>query len=147
MRRWRCDNYRGDGDRQEIYDASSKLLQKLVQTTISGRCPELSATIGRRSLASAVRETGVYLYNGGPIKGPIKHLNTIVLWCKGGFMGVLHWSPMMPRDVSVSESCTSDRCCFSSLGSEQWRNLQRFKLLGKILIFQPFKILKKVFNF
>ena len=50
-------------------------------------------------------------HNVGLIQGPPKKpLNTIVLWCPGGF----RWAPMMPRDASLSDSYTSDRRCFPS---------------------------------
>ena len=32
-----------------------------------------------------------------------------------GFRGALDWSPMMPREACLSNSCTPDRCIFSSL--------------------------------
>ena len=32
--------------------------------------------------------------------------------CPKGFRGALNWSPMMPRDGSLSDSCPSDRCFF-----------------------------------
>ena len=32
-----------------------------------------------------------------------------------GFQGARNGSPMMPRQVSLSDSYTTDRCCFSSL--------------------------------
>ena len=31
----------------------------------------------------------------------------IVLWCTGGFKGALSWSPLMPRDASLSDSYKS----------------------------------------
>ena len=57
----------------------------------------------------------VSLYDGGPIKSPIKPLSTIVLWWSEGFQVALNRVPMMPRDASLSDSYTPDRCCFSSL--------------------------------
>ena len=35
-----------------------------------------------------------------------------MLWCTGSFRGALNSAPLMPRDASLSDSCTSDRCCF-----------------------------------
>ena len=52
---------------------------------------------------------------GTQVRAPFKPLSTIVLWYMGGFKGAFNWAPVIPRDVSLSESCTSDRCCFSSL--------------------------------
>ena len=37
---------------------------------------------------------------------PLKLLNTIVLWSLMGLMGPFNWTPMMPRDASLSDSCT-----------------------------------------
>ena len=51
----------------------------------------------------------------GIFKAIIKPLNTIVWWCTRGFVGVLKWAPMLPKDASLSDSFTFDRCCFSSL--------------------------------
>ena len=46
----------------------------------------------------------------------LKPLNTIIsAMIFGGFQRTLNWAPMMPRDVSLSESCKPDRCSFSSL--------------------------------
>ena len=56
-------------------------------------------------------------HNGNSVKGPLKPLkplNTIVLWSTGFFKGALNWAPMIPRDASLPESYTSDRCSFSS---------------------------------
>ena len=39
---------------------------------------------------------------GLQLKTALKTLNTIMLWCTGGFSGALNWSPMMPRDDSLS---------------------------------------------
>ena len=41
------------------------------------------------------------------IMDPLNPLNTIVLWCTGGFRGTLNWAPMMPRDASLSDSYKS----------------------------------------
>ena len=41
-----------------------------------------------------------------------KLLNTIVLWCARGFRRSLICAPMMKRDASLSDRCTSDRCSF-----------------------------------
>ena len=38
---------------------------------------------------------------------PLNPINTIVLWCTGGFRGALNWSPLMPRDISLSDRCKS----------------------------------------
>ena len=43
----------------------------------------------------------------------LKPFNTIVLWWSEGFPQLGHiW---LPRDVSISNRCTSDCCCFTSL--------------------------------
>ena len=46
-------------------------------------------------------------------EGPLKPLNTILLRCTGS----LNWSPMMPTDCSLSDSCTPARCSFSTHGA------------------------------
>ena len=33
--------------------------------------------------------------NGGPIEGPLKPLDIIVLWCSRGLRGILNWAPMI----------------------------------------------------
>ena len=48
-----------------------------------------------------------------PIKSPLKHLKTTVLWCTWSFRGASILAPIMPRDVILWDSSTSDRCCFS----------------------------------
>ena len=45
----------------------------------------------------------------------ICHLNMIVLWCTVGFRGALNWTPLMSRDVSLSDSYKSERWRFSCL--------------------------------
>ena len=56
---------------------------------------------------------------GSEMKAPLKPLNTIGLGCPGVFKGTLNWDPIMPRDASLSDSCTSYRCIFFRLGSKQ----------------------------
>ena len=78
----------------------------------------MSSWVGYLSLKKLifiVWETNFSRHNGGSIKGSLKPLNTIVLWCIGGFSGALNFSPMMPRDYSLSYSYPSERCCFSSV--------------------------------
>ena len=55
-------------------------------------------------LASAARETSVSWHNGGSIKGPLKLLNTTVLWWSNGFQGAFNHVSLMPRDASISDS-------------------------------------------
>ena len=44
-------------------------------------------------------------------------LNSSVLWCvRVCFRGVYNWAPMMSRDASLSDSCTSDRWSFPMMG-------------------------------
>ena len=50
------------------------------------------------------------LHNGDPIMGPLKPLNTIVLWCSEGFQD--GWNSIGPRDASLSTSYTCNQCCF-----------------------------------
>ena len=53
--------------------------------------------------------------NGDPIEGPplIPQKHSAAMF--EGFQGCpCHWAPMMPRDASLSDSCASDRCSFSS---------------------------------
>ena len=45
-----------------------------------------------------VQEPSVSQHNGGPVKGTLKAINTIVLWCTGDFRGALNCSPMMSID-------------------------------------------------
>ena len=35
------------------------------------------------------------------------------------FKGAFNWVPMMPRDISLSVSCTYDRCSFSNLADTE----------------------------
>ena len=69
-------------------------------------CCSVSSPIilGHRSPTFAVRETDVSRHQGGPIEGPPETPRTSVLWCTGGFRGALNWAPLMPRDVSLSDS-------------------------------------------
>ena len=53
-------------------------------------------------------------------------------------MGVLNGAPMMPRDASLWESYTSDRCGFSNLCSYQYfffggNDLQENKTLSRAI--------------
>ena len=47
--------------------------------------------------------------------GTLKHLDTLVLKCLRGFKEPSIRPLMMPRDASLSDSCTFGRCSFSSL--------------------------------
>ena len=53
---------------------------------------------------------------GTRLRATLKTLDMIVLWWSEEFQGALNCSPMMPRDAILSDSCTPDRCSFSSLG-------------------------------
>ena len=55
---------------------------------------------------------GVSLHNGGQIKGSPC---TPQYDDPRGIRGGLNEVPMMPRDASLSDSYTPDRCCYSSL--------------------------------
>ena len=55
-------------------------------------------------------EISLYLYNPTLAYwehnwGPVNIFSTIVLWCTG-VLGGLDWSPMMPKDASLSDSYT-----------------------------------------
>ena len=52
----------------------------------------------------------VVVYKWGSIMGPLKPLNTIVLWCTRGFSG-----PQCQETLVFWNSYTSGCCCFSSL--------------------------------
>ena len=45
----------------------------------------------------------------------LKILDIIVLWYTNDFRGVLNWATMIPRDVSISGGCTSERCSNSNV--------------------------------
>ena len=67
-------------------------------------------------LSSAVREAGVSRHNKDPLRTLLKPVNTVVFRdARGIFVGAPNRVPMMPRDGSLSDSDTSDHCCFSSL--------------------------------
>ena len=52
----------------------------------------------------------------GPNWGPHKLLCTNMQpRCSRGFVGGIDWVPMIPRDVSLSDSCTHDCCSYSSM--------------------------------
>ena len=87
----------------------------------------------------AVREISVSWHNGGPIKGPLKPFDAIVLWWTRGFQG----HPMMPRDASLLDKCKSHRCCFSSLV----HNRGGFLFLVELYqIWLPFKVFNLFYN-
>ena len=50
---------------------------------------------------------------GDQLSARLIPINTIVLWWMGRFGRALNRAPMMPRDASLSDSCTPDRCSFS----------------------------------
>ena len=62
---------------------------------------------------------------------PIKALYTIVLWCPRGSRGPPKFSPMMPRDASLPDTCTPDRSRFPSLAEQitfsSWNFFQLLK--------------------
>ena len=55
-----------------------------------------SSSFRLEKYTSAERETCVSRHNGGPIKGPLKPLNTIVLWCSKGFQDGPQFNPHDP---------------------------------------------------
>ena len=67
--------------------------------------------------------TSAAQYNGGPIEGFLKPLNSIVPSCPMGFRLALNQVPMRPIDASFSDSCTPERCSFCSPTSPllEWR--------------------------
>ena len=72
----------------------------------------LEGRVARLNKATANRSIGFQrLTSLGILKPLLTSQHFIILRC---FRGVLNWIPMMPRDASLSDSCTSDRCCFSS---------------------------------
>ena len=67
-----------------------------------------------QTIKSAIRETGVSWDILGPSTFPplISQYNSAaVVW---ELSGGPHLGPMVPRDASLSDSHTFDRCCFSS---------------------------------
>ena len=65
-------------------------------------------------LTSSVRETAVSRHNGASIQGHFKPLDTTTLRYFRDLMWTLNQPPMITKDASLSDSCTSDCCCFSS---------------------------------
>ena len=47
-----------------------------------------------------------------------------MLWCTGGFIGAHNWTSMMLRDASLSDSYTSDRCCFWEY-TDSWEHTEK----------------------
>ena len=66
---------------------------------------------------------------GEELKAFLEPLNTIVISCTGIFRGGLNLGPTMPRDGSLSDSCTSNRRCFFPV----WCCLSRVKLSDRFL--------------
>ena len=68
--------------------------------------PDLASSLGHIVGAIVKMETltlaDVSRHNRGPIKGPLKPLNTIALWCTGSSRRALNWASMMPTDESLS---------------------------------------------
>ena len=46
---------------------------------------------------------------------PLKPFDTKVLWCLRGFWEAVNRVPMMSSNARLSDSCTPDRCSFSSM--------------------------------
>ena len=69
--------------------------------------------------ASAVRKKSVFRHNGGLVKDlpytPLYDSAPMIQRVSGG---ALNWAPMISRDPSLSDSYTSDRCCFFPV---RWR--------------------------
>ena len=61
------------------------------------------------------RGPSVSLHKGVQLRAllPQKTTNSIVLRWSEGLQGACNWAPMLPRNARLSDSCTSDRCCFS----------------------------------
>ena len=67
---------------------------------------------------------------GTQLRGPLKPLSTIMLWCSMGFRGAFNWMHMMPRDVSLSDSWMPDRCSFPTWYLSQLTdNMRDYKLM------------------
>jgi len=67
-------------------------------------------------ITQAVWEASVSWHNEGPIEGPLKHLNTIVLWWSEGFQeGPELSSHVAERRQSLGQLYVWSRCSFSSL--------------------------------
>ena len=62
-----------------------------------------------------VRETGIFRHNGAQLKAALNPSNKIELQWSEGFQVGLNRAPVMPRHASLSNSNTSDCCCFCSL--------------------------------
>ena len=61
-----------------------------------------------------VRETSVFQHDGGSIKGPFKtppYDNAVICRRISGSLSIGYQKTMIPKDVSISDSYTSDRCC------------------------------------
>ena len=76
----------------------------------------LKRTLRLGKVTLAVRDTGVSRHNGGLIEGAPctpQYISDVIV--RGVLGEDFTRSPMMLRDASLSDSCTSDRCSVSSL--------------------------------
>ena len=68
---------------------------------LAGPTPTISDRVRPRlekKYCFVTRELCAFRNYGGPIKGPLKPISTIVLWCSTGFKGPFSWFPIMPWD-------------------------------------------------
>ena len=68
-----------------------------------------------KEITSDLRDASASRHNGGPTEGPnyAPQYGSAVM--ARGVAGSYQWVPLMPRDASLSDSCTTDRCYISSL--------------------------------
>ena len=71
----------------------------------------------KRKLSDQLASLGIKDHLRAPMKLPVHH-NTMVFI---GLLGAFNWAPIVPRDASLSDSYTSDGCCFPRRGSHQFR--------------------------
>ena len=101
--------------RKNCFKMPNFLTRKLFKTL------KLSKTTLIRDIA--VRVTGVSQHHGGVNWGPPWKPLTSQHYHIEGLKGALDWSPIMLKDVSLSDSYKSHRCCFSrvALGEISYR--------------------------
>ena len=77
---------------------------------------------------TAVRQTNVSRYRGRPMRALLKLFGPSLHFC---IEAPLVRLPLLPRNVRLSDSCTTERCCFSGLSSHNsYTPDQNFHPLG-----------------
>ena len=97
----------------------------IVPCSFSPRLKKKKITpIGR----TAVRQTNVSRYRGRPMRALLKLFGPSLHFC---IEAPLVRLPLLPRNVRLSDSCTTERCCFSGLSSHNsYTPDQNFHPLG-----------------